>query len=166
VIESVQPTHLRLRLILRPSGLPFPLFGSYSGYGSDYGRNASSDSCELFSRTSCSVMFPSGRVPWYMLIFECVSDFQTARNCSRDLATLPVKRTATWPRSVNVFHISDFWRSIISQLLVVHMLSWPSVEVLQSLVLIAWSEFGSGRDSGLWMYSRVSICAAISVASI
>jgi hypothetical protein len=35
-----------------------------------------------------------------------------------------------------------------AQLLVVHMLSWPSLEVLQALVLIAWSEFGSGRDSG------------------
>lgn len=34
------------------------------------------------------------------------------------------------------------------QLLIVHMLSWPSLEVLQALVLIAWSEFGSGRDSG------------------
>ncbi|KAG9123135.1 hypothetical protein FRC07_000189 [Ceratobasidium sp. 392] len=43
----------------------------------------------------------------------------------------------------------------MAKLLVVHMLSWPSVEVLQALVLIAWSEFGSGRDSGLWMYSRL-----------
>jgi hypothetical protein len=32
--------------------------------------------------------------------------------------------------------------------MIVHMLSWPSLEVLQALVLIAWSEFGSGRDSG------------------
>ncbi len=55
------------------------------------------------------------------------------------------------------------------------MLSWPSLEVLQALILIAWAEFGCGRDSGessclvsykgayslltyigLWMYSRVS----------
>ena len=36
----------------------------------------------------------------------------------------------------------------MAKLLIVHMLSWPSLEVLQALVLIAWAEFGSGRDSG------------------
>ncbi|KAG9102690.1 hypothetical protein FRC06_001437 [Ceratobasidium sp. 370] len=49
----------------------------------------------------------------------------------------------------------------MAKLLVVHMLSWPSVEVLQALVLIAWSEFGSGRDSGLWMYSRMAVGMAM-----
>ncbi|KAG8982646.1 hypothetical protein FRB90_006656, partial [Tulasnella sp. 427] len=49
----------------------------------------------------------------------------------------------------------------MAKLLVVHMLSWPSVEVVQTLVLIAWSEFGSGRDSGLWMYSRMAVAMAM-----
>ncbi|KAG8996537.1 hypothetical protein FRB94_008208 [Tulasnella sp. JGI-2019a] len=49
----------------------------------------------------------------------------------------------------------------MSKLLIVHMLSWPSLEVLQALVLIAWSEFGSGRDSGLWMYSRMAVAMAM-----
>lgn len=40
----------------------------------------------------------------------------------------------------------------LEQLLIVHMLSWPSLEVLQALVLIAWSEFGSGRDSGAYFH--------------
>ncbi|KAF8335379.1 fungal-specific transcription factor domain-containing protein [Cantharellus anzutake] len=45
--------------------------------------------------------------------------------------------------------------------LLVHMLSWPSLEILQSLILIAWAEFGSGRDSGLWMYSRMAVGMAM-----
>ncbi|KAG8893767.1 hypothetical protein FRC00_010081, partial [Tulasnella sp. 408] len=49
----------------------------------------------------------------------------------------------------------------MAKLLVVHMLSWPSVEVVQTLVLLAWAEFGSGRDSGLWMYSRMAVAMAM-----
>ncbi|KDQ14517.1 hypothetical protein BOTBODRAFT_32649 [Botryobasidium botryosum FD-172 SS1] len=49
----------------------------------------------------------------------------------------------------------------MAKLLIVHMLSWPSLEVLQALVLIAWAEFGSGRDSGLWMYSRMAVGMAM-----
>ncbi|KAG8863081.1 hypothetical protein FRB96_009261 [Tulasnella sp. 330] len=47
----------------------------------------------------------------------------------------------------------------MSKLLIVHMLSWPSLEVLQALVLIAWSEFGSGRDSGLQFETTVQLAA-------
>ncbi|KAF8321342.1 hypothetical protein DL93DRAFT_2073204 [Clavulina sp. PMI_390] len=49
----------------------------------------------------------------------------------------------------------------MAKLLIVHLLSWPSLEVLQALVLIAWGEFGAGRDSGLWMYSRMAVAMAI-----
>ncbi|KAG8906055.1 hypothetical protein FRB99_007712 [Tulasnella sp. 403] len=49
----------------------------------------------------------------------------------------------------------------MSKLLIVHKLSWPSVEVVQALVLTAWAEFGSGRDSGLWMYSRMAVAMAM-----
>jgi hypothetical protein len=37
--------------------------------------------------------------------------------------------------------------------LLVEVLSFPSVETAMSLVILAWGEFGSGRDSGLWMFS-------------
>ncbi|KZP01230.1 hypothetical protein CALVIDRAFT_552314 [Calocera viscosa TUFC12733] len=40
-------------------------------------------------------------------------------------------------------------------------LSLPSVEIVQALVLIAWAEFGCGRDSGLWMYSRMAVGMAM-----
>lgn len=45
------------------------------------------------------------------------------------------------------------------------MLSWPSVEVVQTLVLLAWAEFGSGRDSGLWMYSRMAVAMAMDLGT-
>ncbi|KZT34149.1 hypothetical protein SISSUDRAFT_1053275 [Sistotremastrum suecicum HHB10207 ss-3] len=47
--------------------------------------------------------------------------------------------------------------SHMAKLLVVPMMSWPSVEVLHALVLIAWAEYGSARDSGLFMYSRMAV---------
>jgi hypothetical protein len=31
-----------------------------------------------------------------------------------------------------------------------------SIEITQVLILIAWAEFGSARDSGLWMWTRAS----------
>lgn len=37
--------------------------------------------------------------------------------------------------------------------LLVEVLSFPSVETAMALVCLAWGEFGSGRDSGLWMFS-------------
>ncbi len=63
------------------------------------------------------------------------------------------------------------------------MLSWPSLEVLQAMVLLAWSEFGSGRDSGelvtrtmtgaglnspdsgLWIYSRMAVAMAMDLGA-
>ena len=35
-------------------------------------------------------------------------------------------------------------------------MSWPSIEVLHALILIAWAEYGCARDSGLFMYSRMA----------
>ncbi|KAG8969247.1 hypothetical protein FRC03_003772 [Tulasnella sp. 419] len=49
----------------------------------------------------------------------------------------------------------------MAKLLIVHMLSWPSLEVLQALILLSWAEFGGGRDSGLWMYSRMAVAMAM-----
>ncbi|CED82451.1 Transcription factor domain, fungi [Phaffia rhodozyma] len=41
--------------------------------------------------------------------------------------------------------------------ILVPLLSFPSVDTVVGLVLLAWSEFGSGRDSGLWMFSGMAI---------
>ena len=33
----------------------------------------------------------------------------------------------------------------------------PSIETLHSLILLSWGEYGGGRESGLNMYSSVSV---------
>ena len=40
---------------------------------------------------------------------------------------------------------------------VVDALSCPTLAVVQACLLIAWEEFGSNRDSGLWMYLGIAI---------
>ncbi|UZJ52768.1 hypothetical protein CBS101457_002088 [Exobasidium rhododendri] len=45
----------------------------------------------------------------------------------------------------------------MAKVLIIPMLSWPSVEVIEALVIISYSEFAAGADSGLWMYIGMSI---------
>ena len=40
---------------------------------------------------------------------------------------------------------------------VVDALACPTLDVVQACLLLAWGEFGSNRDSGLWMYLGISI---------
>lgn len=40
---------------------------------------------------------------------------------------------------------------------VVDALSCPTLAVVQACLLIAWEEFGSNRDSGMWMYLGIAI---------
>lgn len=40
---------------------------------------------------------------------------------------------------------------------VVDALACPTLPVVQACLLLAWGEFGSNRDSGLWMYLGISI---------
>lgn len=40
----------------------------------------------------------------------------------------------------------------MAKVLVVPMLSWPSIDVIEALVILSYAEFGAGADAGLWMY--------------
>lgn len=42
------------------------------------------------------------------------------------------------------------------QLSVVHQISWPTLDALHTLILIAWAEYGSARDSGLFNFARMA----------
>lgn len=44
---------------------------------------------------------------------------------------------------------------IFCQDLIVPAMYTPSVEVLHSLLLLAWAEYGSGRENGLHLYNSV-----------
>jgi hypothetical protein len=41
--------------------------------------------------------------------------------------------------------------------LLIPLLALPSLEVVQSLVLLTYQEFATDRDSGLWMYAGMAI---------
>jgi len=45
----------------------------------------------------------------------------------------------------------------MSKVLIVPMLSWPSVDVIEALVIISYSEFAAGADAGLWMYIGMAL---------
>ncbi|KDN42740.1 hypothetical protein K437DRAFT_257767 [Tilletiaria anomala UBC 951] len=47
--------------------------------------------------------------------------------------------------------------SDMAKTLIVPMLSWPSFEVIEALVLLSYAEFGAGSDSGLWMYAGMAL---------
>jgi hypothetical protein len=42
--------------------------------------------------------------------------------------------------------------SDMAKVLIVPMLSWPSLDVIEALLILSYSEFALGADSGLWMY--------------
>jgi hypothetical protein len=42
------------------------------------------------------------------------------------------------------------------QLSVVNQISWPTLDALHTLILIAWAEYGSARDSGLFNFARMA----------
>lgn len=51
--------------------------------------------------------------------------------------------------------------SEMAKTLIVPMLSWPSLDVIEALILLSYAEFGSGSDSGLWMYSGMGMRMAM-----
>lgn len=38
----------------------------------------------------------------------------------------------------------------------VQLISFPSLDALHTLILIAWAEYGSARDSGLFNFARMA----------
>lgn len=51
--------------------------------------------------------------------------------------------------------------SEMAKTLIVPMLSWPSLDVIEALILLSYAEFGAGSDSGLWMYSGMGMRMAM-----
>lgn len=51
--------------------------------------------------------------------------------------------------------------SEMAKTLIVPMLSWPSLDVIEALIILSYAEFGAGSDSGLWMYSGMGMRMAI-----
>ncbi|CAO1636632.1 unnamed protein product [Parajaminaea phylloscopi] len=51
--------------------------------------------------------------------------------------------------------------SEMAKTLLVPMLSWPSLDVIEALIILSYAEFGAGSDSGLWMYSGMGMRMAI-----
>lgn len=45
----------------------------------------------------------------------------------------------------------------MAKVLVVPMLSWPSIDVIEALVILSYAEFGAGADAGLWMYVGMAL---------
>lgn len=45
----------------------------------------------------------------------------------------------------------------MAKVLIVPMLSWPSIDVIEALVIISYAEFGAGADAGLWMYVGMAL---------
>lgn len=56
-----------------------------------------------------------------------------------------------------MLHSSGEPFSDMAKTLIVPMLSWPSIEVIEALVLLSYAEFGAGSDSGLWMYAGMAL---------
>ncbi|CAO1624672.1 unnamed protein product [Jaminaea pallidilutea] len=51
--------------------------------------------------------------------------------------------------------------SEMAKTLLVPMLSWPSLDVIEALIILSYAEFGAGSDSGLWMYSGMGMRMAM-----
>lgn len=51
--------------------------------------------------------------------------------------------------------------SEMAKTLIVPMLSWPSLDVIEALIVLSYAEFGAGSDSGLWMYSGMGMRMAM-----
>ena len=60
--------------------------------------------------------------------------------------------------------------SEMAKTLIVPMLSWPSLDVIEALILLSYAEFGAGSDSGHWMYSgmgmRISNACTVNSVSV
>jgi hypothetical protein len=54
------------------------------------------------------------------------------------------------------FSICDAYSDAAKQALL-PLLAIPTLEVLQSYILLTWSEWGNGRDAGFWMYSGICV---------
>lgn len=53
--------------------------------------------------------------------------------------------------------------SDMAKVLIVPMLSWPSIDVIEALVILSYAEFGAGADAGLWMYIGMAMRMSIDV---
>ncbi|TKY90371.1 hypothetical protein EX895_000369 [Sporisorium graminicola] len=47
--------------------------------------------------------------------------------------------------------------SEMAKILIIPLLSFPSIEVIEVLILLSYSEFAAGSDSGLWMYVGMAL---------
>ncbi|KAJ9475339.1 C6 transcription factor [Pseudozyma hubeiensis] len=47
--------------------------------------------------------------------------------------------------------------SEMAKILIIPLLSFPSIEVIEALILLSYSEFAAGSDSGLWMYVGMAL---------
>lgn len=54
------------------------------------------------------------------------------------------------------FTICDSYADAAKQALL-PLLAIPTLEVLQSYILLTWSEWGNGRDAGFWMYTGICV---------
>ncbi|PWN45944.1 hypothetical protein IE81DRAFT_344419 [Ceraceosorus guamensis] len=45
----------------------------------------------------------------------------------------------------------------MAKTLLIPMLSWPSIDVVETLVILSYAEFGAGADAGLWMYVGMAL---------
>jgi hypothetical protein len=54
------------------------------------------------------------------------------------------------------FSICDSYADAAKQALL-PLLAIPTLEVLQSYILLTWSEWGNDRDAGFWMYSGICV---------
>lgn len=47
--------------------------------------------------------------------------------------------------------------SEMAKVLIIPLLSFPSIEVVEALILLSYAEFAAGSDSGLWMYVGMAL---------
>lgn len=47
--------------------------------------------------------------------------------------------------------------SEMAKVLIIPLLSFPSIEVIEALILLSYAEFAAGSDSGLWMYVGMAL---------
>uniref|UniRef100_V5GRX5 Zn(2)-C6 fungal-type domain-containing protein n=1 Tax=Kalmanozyma brasiliensis (strain GHG001) TaxID=1365824 RepID=V5GRX5_KALBG len=47
--------------------------------------------------------------------------------------------------------------SEMAKILIIPLLSFPSIEVIEALILLSYAEFAAGSDSGLWMYVGMAL---------
>ena len=56
------------------------------------------------------------------------------------------------PRQSSGEHFSD-----MAKVLLIPLLSFPSIEVIETLLILSYAEFAAGSDSGLWMYVGMAL---------